>query len=298
MRVITRAILGTLLILLTAATHVDSDREQLSRLVQELQGNPDDDSLREQVIKLALRVKPGIPIETRHDFVMGVTIVKTAQDAASQSLAIQSFNNVLKIAPWYGDAYYNLAIAQELAGHLDGAKASLHFFILTQPGANGVQDAQDRIAALDAKKAISALTQAKKDAADATDRKKYVWLLGQWDDVWTYQGIDRTFHGVMEFVQEGSTINGYRVEEEAPSGSVLRRPATGSPQIRVTLDASGQLKWEEPELANCNGGWRPIEVEVDPSYLQVTYRDPIEWGAGEAMCSVSFYAPHTLSRHF
>lgn len=50
-------LLGALM--LVNAANTESPREQLRQMVEQLQGNPDDDALREKIIKLARTVKPG-----------------------------------------------------------------------------------------------------------------------------------------------------------------------------------------------------------------------------------------------
>jgi hypothetical protein len=65
----------------------------------------------------------------------------------------------LKIAPWWGDAYYNLAVSQELAGQFDPAQESLRLYILTNPGEREAREAQDRIYSLNAKKRLAATAQ-------------------------------------------------------------------------------------------------------------------------------------------
>ena len=78
--------------------------------------------------------------------------MKTAQNLAQQALAAQSCTEALKVAPWWGDAYYNLGVAQELAEKYDEAEKALTFYLLSNPGETEKRDAQDRIYALSAKR--------------------------------------------------------------------------------------------------------------------------------------------------
>lgn len=153
---------------LCTAVQAANPHEELKRLTAKLQQSPSDAALREEIIRLARTMKPvpAIPEEARQKFVEGATITKSANNASGQALAVQRFQDVLKIAPWWGDAYYNLAIAQELAGQFDAAQGSLKFYILTDPGKKETRDAQDRIYALNAKKDLAAAQQAAKRDAD------------------------------------------------------------------------------------------------------------------------------------
>lgn len=129
---------------------------ELQSLVQQLQSNPSDTALRERIITMARELKPppAVPEEARRHFVKGTTIAKAATDAAGQALAVKSFEEALKLAPWWGDAWYNLAIAQELTGQLDAARTSLKLYILTGPEGDEARKAQDRIYALEAKQEL------------------------------------------------------------------------------------------------------------------------------------------------
>jgi tetratricopeptide (TPR) repeat protein len=137
-----------------------SPREQLNQLAAQLRSTPEDSALRERIIKLALEVKPApaVPEEARRHFVEGSAIAKAAQNSSQQALAVQSFQEALKISPWWGDAYYNLAVAQELAGQLDPAQEALRLYILTSPGEREAREAQDRIYGINARKRLAAST--------------------------------------------------------------------------------------------------------------------------------------------
>jgi tetratricopeptide (TPR) repeat protein len=133
-----------------AETSADGPQDILS-LVGSLQKNPHDDDLRRKIIVLAREAKPEILEEARRYFVKGTTHAKSANKPEEQKRAIKSFKEALNLAPWWGDAYYNLAIAQELAGEYREAGQSLAFYIQTSPGKQESRDAQDHIYALEAK---------------------------------------------------------------------------------------------------------------------------------------------------
>jgi tetratricopeptide (TPR) repeat protein len=173
----------TCLALSSVAAQAQSPREQLNQMVQQLQQTPNDTALREKIIKLGQELKqaPAIPEEARGYFVKGSTITKAVTDASQQALAIDNFNKALAIAPWWGDAYYNLAVAEELAGQLDEAQSSLKLYILTSPGEKEARDAQDRIYALDAKKELANKDSAdRKRAAEQELERKRTDFSGDW----------------------------------------------------------------------------------------------------------------------
>jgi hypothetical protein len=126
-------------------------------LTARLKGNPAEDSTRRLIIKLATELKPApaIPEEARKYFVEGTAIVKAAKNPAQQTLAALSFTEALKIAPWWGDAYYNLGVAQELAEKYDEAEQAFNFYLLSNPSEAEKREVQDRIYGLSAKRKLA-----------------------------------------------------------------------------------------------------------------------------------------------
>ena len=181
---------------LATSAHAQSPREQLQQLTIQLQQAQNDNALRERIIKLAAEIKPApaVPEEARRSFVEGVNIVKLAKDAGSQKLAVGSFTEALKIAPWWGDAYYNLAVAQELTGQLNEAERNLKWFLLSNPGESEAREAQDLIYGLSAKRKLAAAEAgAKQEQADremATQAQRFV---GDW--FWDYTISSGNYQG-------------------------------------------------------------------------------------------------------
>ncbi len=133
-------------------------RELLRQLTEQLRKDPENNcgNPRRFIIKLASGLKPAPPIpeEARKHFVEGTAIVKSAKNPAQQAIAAQSFIEALKVAPWWGDAYYNLGVAQELAEKYDEAEQAFNFYLLSNPKATEKREVQDRIYALSAKRKL------------------------------------------------------------------------------------------------------------------------------------------------
>ena len=133
-------------------------RELLRQLTEQLRKDPADNCVnpRRFIVKLAsgLKPAPAIPEEARRHFIEGSAIVKAGKNPAQQALAAQSFAEALKIAPWWGDAYYNLGVAQELAEKYDEAEQAFNFYLLSNPGETEKREVQDRIYALAAKRKL------------------------------------------------------------------------------------------------------------------------------------------------
>ena len=137
---------------LVASAYAQSPREQVQQLTAELQKTPYDNALREKIVKLAAGIKPAlaIPEEARRSFIIGEAVFKHAKTLRPAYEAANAFRTASTLAPWWGEAYWNLAVAQQFIGQYVGAKESLRFYLLTNPGATDRRMAQDRIYAIEA----------------------------------------------------------------------------------------------------------------------------------------------------
>jgi hypothetical protein len=114
---------------LTSSAFAQSPREQLQIMVEQLQKTPTDNTLREKIIKLGAEVKPApaIPEEAERRMVRGTAAFKGATSAKDYLDAAKEFELATLAAPWYGDAYFNLGVAQDKAVHYEAALRSLKF---------------------------------------------------------------------------------------------------------------------------------------------------------------------------
>lgn len=147
------------LLALTASAYAQTPREELQQMVEQLQKSPNDNALREKIIKLAASIKPApaVPPDARRTFVMGATYLREGKTPNDFGLAVKAFQEATVAAPWWGDAYYNLSIALESAKRYDEAKTALTLYLLTQP--KDAEQVQDRLYALDAKKVLAVRQQ-------------------------------------------------------------------------------------------------------------------------------------------
>ncbi|MBI1912635.1 MAG: hypothetical protein HYS21_11620 [Deltaproteobacteria bacterium] len=161
-------------LVLIAGAYAQSPREELQQMVEQLQKTPNDNALREKIIKLAITIKPSpaIPEEANRAFVKGNVFQKEAIDISGYELAISAYRGALRSAPWWGDAYFNLAIALESAGKFDEAIVSLRNYMTSvSAGSTEAREAQNKIYALEAKKEMAV---AKKNPSLAGNWKVFV----------------------------------------------------------------------------------------------------------------------------
>ena len=127
--------------------HAESPREQLNALVTQLQGNPGDQALREQIIKLAQRIdpSPAVPEEAERRLGRGQAAFEIAKVPADFDKAIAEFQAASNAAPWLAAPYYNLGIAQEKTHKYQEAMASFQMYLLAAPAAADASEVKQRI---------------------------------------------------------------------------------------------------------------------------------------------------------
>lgn len=167
-------VVSAFLALYTSA-YAQTPRAQLQQMVEQLQKAPNDNALREKIIKLATTIKPApaIPEDAREPFVMGATVLKKSSDPAGAGKAVDLFTQALNIAPWYADAYYNRAIAREAAGQFESAIDDLKLYLGFKLAVNERREAQDKIYALKADAQLAAAKKAEQDKILRAEEEKH-----------------------------------------------------------------------------------------------------------------------------
>ena len=226
-----------------AAQTEQSPPEQLKQLIADLQKNPDDFALREKIIKHVQTMKPApeIPQEAKRPFIKGVTFVKEATSAADYDLAIKAFSEALLLAPWWPEAYYNLALAQEAAGKFDDGIRSIKLYLLTNP--KDKEEAENRMYAMEAKKEKAQKeTAAKKKEEEAKPDFSGVWkkVTLAWEYKFLISGREFTITAITEsgnepYIFGTGTVDGRNFEGSRP-GTTTRWGA-----IMVPIRFKGSL---------------------------------------------------------
>ena len=146
-------IIFALVLLAPLTINAQSPRDTLNQYVAELQKSPNDNTLREKIILISLRIKPApaIPENANEKLVMGITF----KDGKAYELAIKSLNEALLIAPWWGEAYKELGLTLELAEKFDEAITVFQLYLNTNPGEEMVVNTKIEIAKVKAKKEMA-----------------------------------------------------------------------------------------------------------------------------------------------
>lgn len=157
----TALVIFVMVFALMPTVQAQSPQQTLNQYISDLQKNPNDNALREKIIRhvQTMKPKPAIPEEAQRAFVQGNVFMKAAHNASDYNLAIEKYREALNKAPWWGSVYYNLAMAESSAGMADAAKADLEFYMFTKPKDAGL--AQQKIYEIEAQQEL----QTKREAA-------------------------------------------------------------------------------------------------------------------------------------
>ena len=141
-----------------SAADTTSARELLARYVVELQTTPEDQALRERIIRLERTItpSPAVPQEAQRLFARATIFQQEANDITGRealamsayAFAISAYKDALLIAPWWPEAYYGLSRSLQGAGRYDDAVAALNLYIATGPNVAGASAAADRMCAI------------------------------------------------------------------------------------------------------------------------------------------------------
>jgi hypothetical protein len=146
----------------TVAAETLGSRELLARYLIELQSAPEDQALRERIIRLerTLTPSPAVPADANRFFVKATIFQQEASDiqasdplsTSARNFAIFYYKEALLIAPWWPEAYDGLSRSLEATGRLNEAVAALKLYIVTGPNSAGASAAQDRLCAIAVKR--------------------------------------------------------------------------------------------------------------------------------------------------
>jgi tetratricopeptide (TPR) repeat protein len=115
---------------------------------------------------------PAVPEEARHFFVQANAVFKQAQNKDDYERAAGLYQQALKVAPQWGNAWYNLSKAQEKLEKYDEAISSLKTFLRCSPQDPEARAAQDHVYELE----LSRTNQAKAAELRRAAQRKAAYL--------------------------------------------------------------------------------------------------------------------------
>ena len=134
-RAVIGAVVFAVMLFALFPAQAQTSQEIFQQYIVDLQKSPDDNALREKIIKLAQEMKPApvLSDEAQKHLDRGVAAIEGAKSEEDFKDACAEFAKVLTIAPWFGSGYRPLAIAQDKSDQYDAALKNLEFYLLSQP---------------------------------------------------------------------------------------------------------------------------------------------------------------------
>ena len=125
--------------------------ETLTQYIADLQKNPNDNALREKIIRFVQTMSPApiVPEETVKYEGRAEAAVRNAKTPQDYLDASKEYSKALLLAPWVASYYFNLGVVLEKAGKPGEAITNLRLYLLAAPIAPDVREVQKKIAGLD-----------------------------------------------------------------------------------------------------------------------------------------------------
>ncbi len=119
----------------------------------DLQAPEVDTRIREKIVKLVPRLTPPptIPEEAERQMVYGGTALKEAKTAKDYQHAVTEFEKAIRLAPWWGAAYFNLGVVQEKVRDYEAAIRNLNLYLLASPDAPDAKEVKAKVYELEFK---------------------------------------------------------------------------------------------------------------------------------------------------
>jgi hypothetical protein len=183
------------ILLLVPHLYALTPREELSSLGAQLLKTPSDDVLRDKIIALAKKLKPPVPEAARRAFIRGTTAFTSAKNPSGFTRAAERFEEASNIAPWWSDAYFNLAKAFQASQDYDASLRALKLYMATASSKADLRQGQDMIYA------VEELRDAKKsETAAATPSLAKCSIVGAWQVL----EADGKYYPFVEIARDGS----------------------------------------------------------------------------------------------
>ena len=116
-------------------TEQQGPQGQFNASLKAFHSDPQSATLRRSLIQLvaALPQPPVIPEEARQLFDQATQQIKLATTPSALDLPITLLRRTVEIAPWWGNAYYNLSRALEMTSKFDEAEEQLNTYLQIKP---------------------------------------------------------------------------------------------------------------------------------------------------------------------
>ncbi len=147
---------------------------EFDRSLAGIKRNPNDFSLRANIVRRAASSNPPLPVpeETERYMARGKVAFEDAKEAPDFKDAVAQFQRARDAAPWYGPVYYSLGVAYSAAGDYKAAKDNLSVYLAWNLDASQIKAAKELIYQIDYRQEKAQAEETKRQAADEADRRK------------------------------------------------------------------------------------------------------------------------------
>lgn len=238
-----------------------SPREQLQQLVEHLQKTPNDNAVRERIIKLASTLKPAPALpDTANTFEGRAQFAfKSAKSENDFLVAAQEYEKAVAAAPWVPGYYADLCTIYEKASKLEDAKRHCGFYLISLTDPVQITDVKRRMAGLDF-------------GIEKTGRDKAAlgWLLGEW-----------RLKDELREVAGGAFPPNFKIVRATNDGDQILIRLDGNSFLRATLreQATTWDHWKDipyqipnkPISCPGDGAWSPVEVSISADKKSINF---------------------------
>lgn len=248
------------LLLLANIANAETPREQLQQMVEQLQKTPNDNALREKIIKFAPTLKPSpalpdaaVTFEGRAQFAF-----RSAKSEDDFLAAAREYEKAVAAAPWVLGYYTDLCTIYEKAGKFEDAKRHCGFYLIGLTDPAQMTDVKRRIAGLEygIEKANSPDVKWKKTLVQLGQaQQKYVGLIQRLHGT-VFLGVfsgERVVQHIEIRFQKSGVEDDY-LEECVRRYKIVQSSDPNIPVMSQWVEGSARIVWPESdsEFHNCN----------------------------------------------
>lgn len=117
-------------------------------------GSEPEARVREKLLRSAASAPPPVPEEAVRMSQRAQAFLKFAQDRAGFAKAAGELEGALRLAPWWGEAYFNMGLVQEKLGAPAEAIRYLKLYLLASPGAADAEKVKAKLIELEVKQEL------------------------------------------------------------------------------------------------------------------------------------------------
>jgi tetratricopeptide (TPR) repeat protein len=221
-----------------------------------------------------------VPDEARQLFVQAAALIKESSSPTELDKPIGMLNTALEIAPWWGNARYNLSRAYELRGRYDDALKQINLYLETKPPEAEASEARTRLVTIQAKKEAAARKEREQESIAAV---RYVSgrasRLHYTDTPASWNIGSRPCPSCADWVYVINSTYAYTVPEERPFyANIFRMPNNHLLVVMLNAESNNgaytgdQIAVWDKTNDSCREGWSHFAFGSQESFNACGFR--------------------------